>query len=547
MTDLKTLLAQRGPLDPGFAVRVVRQIADAIDQAHAQQTMHREVSTHTILLAGDGTAYLADGHRDAGGQQPSADRTRSIVTNTAATYHSDISALAAILSECLTGRPPEPGAPQPNRLRVGIPPGLDQVVAKGLAADPDDRYGSAAELAAAAQQALDPTVRTGPSAAATRAIQLPPPPVAANPPPHQPFPAQGRSPTVSYPHSRPVPLPLPPPVRRRLLAPVVAAIVIVGAVVAGAIAIPKLTQHSASTATTRPTAGGLPPRHNYTALPEALPFPGLYMPKNVAVDGTGNVYALASTIGAPDAGMFENNPDKIWKLARGATETTTLQFPVVDVRSATDLAVDRAGNIFFSDSRSVWEVASGKPDPIRLPFRGFSSIQAVTVDQAGNVYALGALMGDVSPVKYGAKKLTPGENRPTDLPSLDLYVPRGIEVDKAGNVYICSSVKGAGHGQVLKISAGTNTTTVLPIPGLLEPRHVAFNSAGDMFVADGFVGAFFELPAAGGDAKKILLPAFSNGITVDSEDNLYVATAASTDRAGKLKAPGQVLKIKPAP
>jgi serine/threonine-protein kinase len=79
----------------------------------------------------------------------------------------------------------------------------------------------------------------------------------------------------------------------------------------------------------------------------------------------------------------------------------------------------------------------------------------------------------------------------------------------------------------------------------LEPRQSAFDSAGNVFVADGFGRRFFELPAGGGSAISIPIPASSHGVAVDSADNLYVLTGAIADQSDKSVHPGQVLKVVP--
>ncbi|OBI91182.1 hypothetical protein [Mycobacterium asiaticum] len=548
--SLKSLLAQNGPLDPARAVDVVRRVASAIDAAHASQTVHRDVSTDTIHLAGDDSVLLSD----SGGPTPSTERTRSLVTNTEATYRADVYALAAVLYECLVGHAPPPAGPgapvpRPGQQRAGIPAALEDVVAKGLAPNPGERYRSATDLATAAQRALatKPPPPSNPSEAATRTIELPPPPPNPNPPPPQWDPGYGRSPTVSYPHSRPIPLPPPPaPRRRRRIAPVLAVVVIFGAVVAGAIAIPRLVHHSGSAPAAPTTSTATPgPRRTYAGQPIELPFPGMHPTRSLGVDGAGNIYVLASIAPPPDAGMFDSTPAQLFKLTPGGSGPTTLEFNGVDLRSASDLAVDQAGNIYVSVGAQVWFIEAGKSTAIRLPFRGFSSIQAIAVDRAGNVYAVGGLLTGDMALKYGAKKLAPGENRPTDLAFGDIFLPRGMAVDSAGNIYICAGVKGTGHGRILKLAAGATTPTTLPIPDLIEPRHVAFDSAGNIFIADGFGRGFYEWPSDGGSVVKVPLAANSYDVAFDSTNNLYVLTSAVSDRSNKLIQPGRVLKIPP--
>jgi serine/threonine protein kinase len=83
-------------------------------------------------------------------------------------YRSDIYSLGATLHRLLTGSYPYPNrgdrelihahrsepAPVPTRIRPDLPEAFDSVIAKAMAKDPDDRYQSCAELAAAARAAL---------------------------------------------------------------------------------------------------------------------------------------------------------------------------------------------------------------------------------------------------------------------------------------------------------------------------------------------------------------------------------------------------------
>jgi ABC-type multidrug transport system ATPase subunit/ABC-type multidrug transport system permease subunit len=187
--DLGALLAA-GPLDPQAAVDVISQVGAALDAAHADGLVHRDVKPSNVLCAGAGRptdfVYLVDFGiaRAIEGDDPDAvtaaigppdDVTTERVTPERSAparddSGADIRALACVLFECLTARRPfavpdgvGPRAahrrqppPVPSSLRDGVPAALDAVVAKGMVEAPQDRYPSASALAAAARAALAP-------------------------------------------------------------------------------------------------------------------------------------------------------------------------------------------------------------------------------------------------------------------------------------------------------------------------------------------------------------------------------------------------------
>ncbi|MFC5142207.1 serine/threonine-protein kinase [Actinomycetospora rhizophila] len=237
--DLAKVLAEEGPLEPARAVGIVEQVADALDDAHAHDLVHRDVKPGNVLVTsgrGPDFVHLVDFGivRLAGGGTRGRNITGTGTTLGTLAYmapeqfegaavdrRADVYALAVVLYESLVGRPPFDGdmpamlhqhlavAPAPpSSRRPGLPAALDAVVLRGLAKRPADRYAEAGELAEAARAALD---GSGPVPATT-----PAPPVGGpehgratwvgpagyppqGPPPYAPVPGAGQQARSSQP------------------------------------------------------------------------------------------------------------------------------------------------------------------------------------------------------------------------------------------------------------------------------------------------------------------------------------------------------------
>jgi hypothetical protein len=182
--DLGAVLAQEGGLAPARAVAVVEQLASALDAAHADGLVHRDVKPSNTLLTGGDFAYLVDfGIARSISENASGPLTRTGAAVGTLAYMAperfgpgrpdrlvDVYSLACLLHEVLTGRrpfpdldfaallsahihrpPPAPSAGRPDLVA------FDEVVARGMAKDPMHRFATAGELAGAARLALAAT------------------------------------------------------------------------------------------------------------------------------------------------------------------------------------------------------------------------------------------------------------------------------------------------------------------------------------------------------------------------------------------------------
>jgi tRNA A-37 threonylcarbamoyl transferase component Bud32 len=165
-----------GPFSPAAAARLLLQLVEAIGYAHDNGVIHRDLKPSNILLTADGLPKVADfglskqlqaaagclthagdvlGTPAFMAPEQAAGQTDAIGPGT------DIFGLGAILYALLTGRPPFQGdtiseilqnakqgkVTRPRQFNGRVPPALERICLKAMAADPHQRYASAAALA----------------------------------------------------------------------------------------------------------------------------------------------------------------------------------------------------------------------------------------------------------------------------------------------------------------------------------------------------------------------------------------------------------------
>jgi eukaryotic-like serine/threonine-protein kinase len=172
---LRDKLNRETQLGVDEAVRITREVADALDYAHRRGIIHRDIKPENILLH-DGRPMVADFgialavSAAAGGRMtetglslgtPHYMSPEQATADKEITGRSDIYSLASVLYEMLTGNPPHVGSsaqqiimkiiadtPRPvTELRKSVPPNVAAAVAKAIEKLPADRFGNAREFA----------------------------------------------------------------------------------------------------------------------------------------------------------------------------------------------------------------------------------------------------------------------------------------------------------------------------------------------------------------------------------------------------------------
>lgn len=193
-----TLLDQiykHSPFSPNSVLSILQQLASALDYAHQQGFIHRDVKPANIIVGPDGHATLTDF-----GIVKAIYESRLTATNVTlgtpeymapehasegqATASSDLYSLAVIVYEMLCGQVPfradsmaaliyhivHQPLPPIRQIRPDLPPSMDTVLSYALAKNPQERYPTGIEFAGAFQQAIT----GGPVPAPERRRTVPP-------------------------------------------------------------------------------------------------------------------------------------------------------------------------------------------------------------------------------------------------------------------------------------------------------------------------------------------------------------------------------------
>ncbi len=208
---------------------IASQVGDALDYAHSQGLIHRDVKPSNVLVDSRGNCLLTDfGIAKIVESSAKFTSTGGIIGTPAymspeqglghtLDKRSDIYSLGVMLYEMATGRPPydaeTPMAivvkhihdplPMPRAINPSLPESVERVILKALAKRPEDRYATAGDMVEALETATStltapatptPAIPTAPGAelTITDAPLLPPPPV--KPPTPVPPPATRKSP-----------------------------------------------------------------------------------------------------------------------------------------------------------------------------------------------------------------------------------------------------------------------------------------------------------------------------------------------------------------
>ncbi|WP_066175106.1 Stk1 family PASTA domain-containing Ser/Thr kinase [Bacillus marinisedimentorum] len=177
---LKKYIQQNGPLPIDEALSIMKQVCSAVDHAHHNHIVHRDIKPQNILIDDEGTIKITDFGIAMALSATAITQTNSVLGSVhylspeqarggLATNKSDIYSLGIVMFELLTGRLPFSGesavsialkhlqteTPSVRRWNPDIPQSVENIILKATAKDPFHRYRSIDEMEQDLETALD--------------------------------------------------------------------------------------------------------------------------------------------------------------------------------------------------------------------------------------------------------------------------------------------------------------------------------------------------------------------------------------------------------
>src|SRR5207245_6339704 len=117
--DLRAVLREKGKLTPEEAARIILQICRALEAAHSEGVIHRDLKPQNIMLDANGRAYVMDFGIARSAYLPGMTQTGALIgtpeymspeqaRGEKLTERSDLFSLGVIFYELLTGKSPYP-------------------------------------------------------------------------------------------------------------------------------------------------------------------------------------------------------------------------------------------------------------------------------------------------------------------------------------------------------------------------------------------------------------------------------------------------------